>query len=103
MARQRIEREAEHGAAAAGRQFQHALRLLDADPARASALAARLNQRFGDGRVVVTDDVAGELASADGLIQADCTPPASQGGVGNVPEVTTATAGPSIGDGLMSV
>ena len=81
----RLDKVVQLGAGGAGAAVAHAiltlgaqrLALHDADPARASALAARLNQRFGDGRVVVADDVAGELASADGLIQA--TPIGMQG------------------------
>ncbi len=73
------------GAGGAGAAVAHAiltlgcqqLTLHDADPARASALAARLNQRFGENRVMVAEDVAAALALADGLIQA--TPIGMQG------------------------
>jgi shikimate dehydrogenase len=81
----RLTRVVQLGAGGAGAAVAHAiltlgcqhLTLHDADPARASALAARLNQRFGEERVVVADDVAAALAAADGLIQA--TPIGMQG------------------------
>lgn len=81
----RLERVVQLAAGGAGAAVAHAiltlgcqqLTLHDADPARASALAARLNQRFGEQRVVVADDVAKALAAADGLIQA--TPIGMQG------------------------
>lgn len=73
------------GAGGAGAAVAHAiltlgaesLTLHDADHDRASGLATRLNQRFGDNRVVVANDVAAALAAADGLIQA--TPIGMQG------------------------
>lgn len=81
----RLTRVVQLGAGGAGAAVAHAiltlgcqqLTLHDADPARASALAARLNQRFGENRVMVADDVAAALAVADGLIQA--TPIGMQG------------------------
>lgn len=81
----RLDNVVQLGAGGAGAAVAHAiltlgaqrLALHDADPERASALAARLNQRFGAGRVAMAHDVAGELASADGLIQA--TPIGMQG------------------------
>ncbi|WP_199054549.1 shikimate dehydrogenase [Aquitalea sp. ASV15] len=81
----RLERVVQLGAGGAGAAVAHAiltlgcqqLTLHDADPARASALAARLKQRFGENRVMVAEDVAAALAAADGLIQA--TPIGMQG------------------------
>jgi len=81
----RLDHVVQLGAGGAGAAVAHAiltlgaesLTLHDADHDRASALAARLNQRFGDNRVVVADDVAAVLATADGLIQA--TPIGMQG------------------------
>ena len=80
-----LKRVVQLGAGGAGAAVAHAiltlgcqqLTLHDADPARASALAARLNQRFGENRVVLATDVAAALAVADGLIQA--TPIGMQG------------------------
>jgi len=80
-----LRRVVQLGAGGAGAAVAHAiltlgaqsLTLHDADYDRASALAARLNQRFGDNRVVLANDVAAALAAADGLIQA--TPIGMQG------------------------
>jgi shikimate dehydrogenase len=66
------------GAGGAGAAVAHAaltlgvqrLALFDADPARAAALADRLGNRFGPERVVVVNDLAAEMAQADGLIHA---------------------------------
>lgn len=66
------------GAGGAGAAVAHAaltlgvqrLALFDADPARAAALADRLGNRFGPERVVVVNDLAAEMAAADGLIHA---------------------------------
>lgn len=66
------------GAGGAGTAVAHAamqlgiekLYLRDVDPARAQAVADRLNEQFGAGRVVVCDDLAAAMAEADGLIHA---------------------------------
>lgn len=66
------------GAGGAGAAVAHAalmlgsqrLALYDADPARAAALAERLNGHFGAGRAVVVDNLEQEMAGADGLIHA---------------------------------
>ncbi|KAB2958207.1 MAG: shikimate dehydrogenase [Rhizobiaceae bacterium] len=66
------------GAGGAGVAVGHALldlgvtRLLvhDIDAARAAALAARLEARFGAGRAVAADNAGTALASADGVVNA---------------------------------
>lgn len=68
------------GAGGAGAAVAHALlaegtgqlAIADTDPARAEALAADLNARFGAGRAVAAADLAAAVASADGLV--NCTP-----------------------------
>ncbi|QEL23470.1 shikimate dehydrogenase [Bosea sp. F3-2] len=71
------------GAGGAGAAVAHALMTLgvrelilsDVDGARAEAVAASLNQRFGrtgDDRVRATEDLAADMAEADGLVH--CTP-----------------------------
>ncbi|MEU6720285.1 shikimate dehydrogenase [Nonomuraea sp. NPDC046802] len=71
------------GAGGAGAAVGHALLTLgadritvvDADPARATTLAAELSQRFGAGRAAAGtgDDLPGLLADADGLAHATPT------------------------------
>ncbi len=73
-----LDRVVQVGAGGAGAAVAHAMLTLgtgelvlhDLDAARAEALAARLNARFGAGRVRRAADLAGELARADGLVQA---------------------------------
>lgn len=68
------------GAGGAGAAVAHALlaegtgqlAIADTDRARAKALAADLNARFGAGRAVAAADLAAAVASADGLV--NCTP-----------------------------
>ena len=68
------------GAGGAGAAVAHALMqlgtgeliLADVDFARAGALAASVNQRFGPSRARAVTDLAPELARADGLVH--CTP-----------------------------
>ncbi|GAA3002192.1 shikimate dehydrogenase [Streptosporangium longisporum] len=72
-----IERIVQLGAGGAGAAVAHALltmgagrvTLVDADPARATSLAAELTGRFGDGRADAAraDDLPRLLAAADGL------------------------------------
>ena len=47
--------------------------VVDLDPVRAGALAARCSALFGEGRVSVSADLAASLAGADGLIHATPT------------------------------
>lgn len=71
------------GAGGAGAAIAHALltmgadhiTVIDADPARATALAARLNDRFGPERTrpATQEDLPGLLAHADGLAHATPT------------------------------
>ncbi|WP_326822590.1 shikimate dehydrogenase [Streptosporangium sp. NBC_01756] len=71
------------GAGGAGAAISHALltmgadhvTVIDADPARATALAARLNDRFGPERArpATQEDLPGLLAHADGLAHATPT------------------------------
>lgn len=69
------------GAGGAGSAIAHALlrlgagelRLVDSDGERASALAQRLNGRYGAGKVTAIRDVARALAGATGLIHATPT------------------------------
>jgi len=66
------------GAGGAGAAVAHAgltlgygvLVLFDTDPTRAAAVADRLNAHFGPGRAVVGTDLAAEVASANGLVNA---------------------------------
>lgn len=68
------------GAGGAGAAVAHALlsegvgllSITDVDPARAAALAADLNARFGAGRAEPCADLPAALAGADGLV--NCTP-----------------------------
>ncbi|MCS6932132.1 MAG: shikimate dehydrogenase [Acetobacteraceae bacterium] len=68
------------GAGGAGAAVAHALlgegvgrlAIADTEPGRAAALAAALSARFGEGRAVAADDLAAEMAAADGLV--NCTP-----------------------------
>jgi shikimate dehydrogenase len=68
------------GAGGAGAAVGHALlsegvgrlALADTEAPRAAALAASLVARFGAGRAVVVEDLAAEVAAADGLV--NCTP-----------------------------
>jgi shikimate dehydrogenase len=68
------------GAGGAGAAVAHALlaegteqlAIADTDRARAEALAADLNARFGAARAVAATDLAAAVASADGLV--NCTP-----------------------------
>ncbi|MGC5010066.1 shikimate dehydrogenase [Streptosporangium sp. DT93] len=78
-----VERIVQLGAGGAGAAVAHALltlgagrvTLVDADPARATALAAELTGRFGDGRAASApqDDLPGLLAGADGLVHSTPT------------------------------
>lgn len=73
------------GAGGAGAAVAHALltlgvrdlALLDLDAARAAALVAGLNARFGAGRARLGGAAGAELARADGLVQ--CSPVGMQG------------------------
>jgi shikimate dehydrogenase len=49
------------------------LTIVDVEPERSAALAARLNGIFGNGRAFASDDVASALADADGPIHATPT------------------------------
>jgi shikimate dehydrogenase len=68
------------GAGGAGAAVGHALlsegvgrlAVADTEAPRAAALAASLVARFGAGRAVVVEDLAAEVAAADGLV--NCTP-----------------------------
>jgi shikimate dehydrogenase len=68
------------GAGGAGAAVAHALlaegvgrlAVTDTDPARAEALAAGLNARFGAGRAAACTDLGAEVAAADGVV--NCTP-----------------------------
>jgi shikimate dehydrogenase len=68
------------GAGGAGAAVAHALlaegvgvlSITDVEPARAAALAAALNARFGAGRAETCADLAAAVADADGLV--NCTP-----------------------------
>ena len=68
------------GAGGAGAAVAHALlaegvgrlAISDTDASRAEALAADLVARFGVGRAMAVDDLAAEVAAADGLV--NCTP-----------------------------
>ena len=73
-----LNRVVQLGAGGAGAAVAHAalvlgvarLTLVDADPARAEALAARLSQHFGPGRALAASRADEALAQADGLINA---------------------------------
>ncbi len=73
-----VDRVVQFGAGGAGSAVAHAalvrgvrhLTLTDIDPARAEAVAASLNARFGAGRVQVVPDAAQAMAHADGVINA---------------------------------
>jgi shikimate dehydrogenase len=77
------------GAGGAGSAVSHALlrlgagrlRIVDTEPARAEALAARLTRHFGPGRAAAARDAAEALAGADGLVHATPTGMASHPGV----------------------
>lgn len=68
------------GAGGAGAAVAHALlaegvqrlAIADTEAPRAAALAAALRAQFGAGRAVAVDDLAEEVAAADGLV--NCTP-----------------------------
>jgi shikimate dehydrogenase len=70
------ERVAQLGAGGAGSAVAHALltagverlQIFDTYRDRAAGLAADLNRRFGAGRAAPTDDAAGAVAAADGLV-----------------------------------
>ncbi len=74
------ERVVQLGAGGAGAAVAHALlaegtgriSIADTELARAEALAAHLNARFGPGRAIVAADLATAVAEADGLV--NCTP-----------------------------
>jgi shikimate dehydrogenase len=69
-------RVAQLGAGGAGSAVAHALltagagrlSIFDTERDRAAGLAADLNRRFGAGRAAATDDAAGAVAAADGLV-----------------------------------
>jgi len=73
------------GAGGAGAAVAHALLTLgagelilaDTDFSRAQALAASLGERFGTGRARASQDLAADLAGADGLVH--CTPTGMRG------------------------
>jgi shikimate dehydrogenase len=75
-----VDRVVQLGAGGAGAAVSHALlrlgagelTLVDTEPARADALAAALNRRFGEGRVTAAapHSLERELARADGLVHA---------------------------------
>ena len=64
------------GAGGAGAAVAHALlsegveqlHIFDVEPARAQALADNLNAHFGAERAIAGEDLAGEVAAADGLV-----------------------------------
>jgi shikimate dehydrogenase len=68
------------GAGGAGAAVAHSLlaegvgrlAIADTEAGRAGALADALNARFGAGRAVAAEDLAAEMAAADGLV--NCTP-----------------------------
>ncbi|MDX8438953.1 shikimate dehydrogenase [Mesorhizobium australafricanum] len=68
------------GAGGAGAAVAHALMTLgvdelvlsDVDPSRAQAVAASLNERFGAGRARASQELAADMAVAEGLVH--CTP-----------------------------
>ncbi len=74
----RLSRVVQFGAGGAGAAVAHAaltlgverLVLTDVDPGRAATVVNGLNDRFGPGRAVVGSDVAVDMASADGMINA---------------------------------
>jgi shikimate dehydrogenase len=76
----RLGRVVQLGAGGAGAAVAHALltagverlAIADTDTARAEALAAGLNARFGAGRAAPCADLGAEVAAADGLV--NCTP-----------------------------
>jgi shikimate dehydrogenase len=80
MAGVAMDRVVQVGAGGAGAAVAHALLTLgaarlvvhDVDPARASGLAAALAARFPRAMVAACEDLAGEIAAADGLV--NCTP-----------------------------
>ena len=73
-----LSRVVQFGAGGAGAAVAHAaltlgverLVLTDVDPGRAATVVNGLNDRFGPGRAVVGSDVAVDMASADGMINA---------------------------------
>jgi shikimate dehydrogenase len=77
------------GAGGAGSAVSHALlrlgagslRIVDSEPARAEALAARLARSFRPGRAAAERDAAGAVAGADGLVHATPTGMASHPGI----------------------
>lgn len=77
------------GAGGAGAAVAHAilsigaghLAVFDVDESRAVQLAARLCARFGDGRAHAAQDLAAEMATADGLIHATPTGMAAHPGL----------------------
>lgn len=74
----RLSRVVQFGAGGAGAAVAHAaltlgverLVLTDVDPGRAATVVNGLNDRFGPGRAVVGSDVAVDMASADGMVNA---------------------------------
>jgi shikimate dehydrogenase len=84
-----IQRVVQLGAGGAGSATAYAilesgaghLTIIDPEPGRAGALAARCNLIFGKGRAAASGDVAASLADADGLIHATPTGMASHPGM----------------------